>query len=176
MSQNTSTLSVRPARYPEEASDIARLCWAYRDLLIERTTMVPEIVDAYYAKDSYAALIDDLPRIHARPVGEIFIATLDGEAVGCAMHYPLNSEGLCEIKRVFVDPKGRGHGVGRALMHTCMTAAKADGHNRMVLDTMINLKEAIALYQDLGFTPADPFYELDPQFADYIRFFGIDLI
>jgi len=160
---------------PEDHAALARLCWAYRDLLAERTAIEPLILKTYYAKDDYARLIDDLPRIHAPPKGDILLAEHEGQIIGCAMYYPLAQAGLTEIKRVYVDPSARGLGAGRALFEAAMTGARAAGYDRMVLDTMVALTEAIALYGALGFNPAEPFYELDARFAPYIRFFGKDL-
>lgn len=163
-------ISIRPAT-PADAQDIARLCWAYRDVLVERSEGLPPMVETYYAADSYAAMIADLPRIHARPKGDILLATLDNAVVGCAMYYPLVEPGVAEIKRVYVDPAARGTGAGRALMVKGMARARADGYTRMVLDTISPLTEAIALYERLGFTPCDPFYEPDPVFLPWLRFF-----
>lgn len=163
------------AYIPDDHAALARLCWAYRDLLKERTAGFPGIVETYYAKDDYARLIDDLPRIHARPKGEILIAEHEGAIIGCGMYYPLEEPGTCEIKRVFVDPAGRGLGAGRAIMQAGIDGARADGYGRMVLDTMIALTEAITLYERLGFRPGPPFYELDPRFKDAIRFFELEL-
>ena len=53
-----------------------------------------------------------------------------------------------------------------------MEQAKADGYRIMVLDTMIRLHEAIALYEKLGFTPWEPFYALPEGFEDLVRFYG----
>ena len=166
----TPHLKVRSANLAD-ADHIARLCWAYRDLLVAREGDMPSIVDAYYAKDSYATLIADLPRIHARPKGDIVLAVFDGDVVGCAMYYPLAMPGVTEIKRVFVDANARGTGAGRAMIEDCMKRARADGYTRMVLDTAINLPEAIALYGRLGFQPCAPFYDPDPVFEPYLRFF-----
>ncbi|WP_299653256.1 GNAT family N-acetyltransferase [uncultured Tateyamaria sp.] len=163
-------LTIRPAT-PADMDDVARLCWAYRDLLVERSDGLPPVVDAYYAKDSYAALIADLPRIHARPKGDILVATLNDTVVGCAMYYPLAEPGTTEIKRVYVDTAARGTGAGRALMQDAMQRARADGYTRMVLDTIIRLPEAIALYERLGFEPCAPYYDPDPAFAPFLRFF-----
>lgn len=161
---------VRPATL-SDMGDIARLCWAYRDLLIDRSKGLPPVVDTYYAKDSYADLIADLPRIHARPNGDILIAVNAGSVIGCAMYYPLAEAGTTEIKRVFVNPAGRGAGAGRALMQNAIQHARVDGYKRMVLDTIIRLPEAIALYEKLGFQPCAPYYEPDPEFLPYLRFF-----
>ena len=164
-------LTIRPARFPEDAQALARLCWGYRDLLAARYAATPTIVDTYYDNDSYGALIDDLPRIHDRPAGDILLADLDGAVVGCAMYYPLSLPATCEIKRVFVSDSARGHGAGKALMRAAMSRARADGYDRMVLDTMYMLTEAIALYEALGFAPCAPFYDPDPEFAPILRFY-----
>lgn len=165
-----TNLSIHSAR-PSDMEDVARLCWAYRDLLIERSAGLPDMVEAYYAKDSYAALIADLPRIHARPTGDILVAVLDDQVVGCAMYYPLAEPGTTEIKRVFVAPSARGSGAGRALIQESMARAKADRYTRVVLDTMSGLTEAIALYERLGFQPCAPYYDAEPSFLPYLRFF-----
>ncbi|MEO1777618.1 MAG: GNAT family N-acetyltransferase [Pseudomonadota bacterium] len=155
--------------------EIERLCWGYRALLAERSTDIPGLVDHYYAEPAYAAMLADLPRLHARPTGDILIAKHDATAIGCAMYYPLGPAGVTEIKRVFVDPGARGLGAGRALMTEGMRRAAADGYTRMVLDTMVHLTEAIALYARLGFSPCAPFYEPEPVFAPHLRFFDIAL-
>lgn len=163
------------AYQPEDQAVLAQLCWAYRELLAARSRHVPGLVETYYAEPDYARLIEDLPRIHARPRGKILLAEQDSAVIGCAMYYPLEDVGVCEIKRIFVAPEGRGLGAAKALVRTAMIGAAQDGYARMVLDTMTELHEAIALYKRLGFAPGTPFYELDPRFAHVIRFFQIDL-
>ena len=167
-------MQVRPYT-AEDHADLARLCWAYRALLQDRSTGIDDLVETYYAEDDYRRLIEDLPRIHARPKGEILMAEHDGQVIGCGMYYPLDLPATCEIKRVFVAPEGRGLGAGRALMMAGIKGARADGYRRMLLDTMVHLTEAIGLYESLGFAPGSPFYDLDPRFAHVIRFFELDL-
>jgi GNAT superfamily N-acetyltransferase len=152
---------------------LSDLCWAYRALLVARAGQ-PDLVEVLYSAGTYGAMIAELPRLHARPSGDILVADLDGAIVGCAMYYPINDT-TCEIKRVYVTDAARGHGVGRTLMQTGMERARADGYDRMVLDTIVGLTEAITLYGRLGFAPADPFYDLKPGVAPYIRFFDIAL-
>ena len=167
-------LIIRPIDLPRDMDALAGLCWAYRDLLITRTTHVPDMVERYYSREAYTALIADLPRIHARPLGEILVAELDGAVVGCAMYYR-HPTGPCEVKRIFVNAAARGHGAGEKLLRAAMSGAKADGHQVMVLDTVHTLTEAIALYKRVGFKPAQPFYDPDPAYADTLRFFAIQL-
>ncbi len=168
------TVRIRSAT-PADMDEVAHLCWAYRDLLISRADgVVATMIEHYYAEQKYSDMIADLPRIHARPRGDIRIAELDGAVVGCAMYYPINAN-TCEIKRVFVDASARGTGAGRALMLDGMAQAKGDGYTRMVLDTMVRLTEAIALYEKVGFAPSDPFYEPVPEFLPYLRFYDAAL-
>ena len=150
------------------------LCWKYRALLVARNHSRPEIVENYYNSDTYTDLLQRLPSIHARPDGAIFIATLGGKTVGCAMSHRIDQT-TCEIKRVYVDDAARGHGLGVSLFQTAMDQARRDGYARMVLDTMIPLTEAIALYRKIGFRRSEPFYDLDPDYADHIEFYEIDL-
>jgi len=151
--------------------DVARLCWDYRALLLAREAGLPQMTAAFYPEDTYRALIADLPRIHARPRGDILVADMDGTVAGCAMYYPLDLDGVTEIKRVYVDPRARGTGAGRRLIQKAMVRARADGYTRMVLDTMAPLTEAIALYTRLGFKPCAPYYDVPPAFLPHLRYF-----
>lgn len=171
----TTDLTFRSADWSRDGAAVQALCWAYRDLLESRMGRFPGLLDRYYAKPDYAALMERLPEIHARPTGDILLAEAGGQTVGCAMYYPLNQPGLTEIKRVFVAPEARGMSAGRRLIEATMDAARTDGYTRMVLDTMVDLNEAISLYEKMGFTTAEPFYDISPEAAPAIRFFGIDL-
>ncbi|MEL7092039.1 MAG: GNAT family N-acetyltransferase [Pseudomonadota bacterium] len=159
---------------PDDIPAITQLCWDYRDMLIDRAGSRHGVVEVAYAADGYASLLADLPRIHARPTGDMLVADIDGAVLGCAMYYPF-SDGVTEMKRVYVDPQARGSGAGRALVQAGIARARADGYTRMVIDTITPLHEAIALYESLGFAPCAPFYDPDPAFADVLRFFDLSL-
>lgn len=164
------SLVVRQATAADMAA-VRRLCWAYRDILVERSTDIPEIVDHYYAKADYAELLERLEEKHTGPKGAIYAADLNGEVVGCGMTYEV-FPGANEIKRVYVSEVARGHGAATAIFDQAMRDSRSAGQDQLVLDTMIHLHEAISLYIKLGFEPIEPFYEPDPRFSDYIRFFG----
>jgi len=169
-----ATPTIRPADWPRDTPEIARLCRGYRQALAEATADRPEIVADYYGEESFAALIADLPILHAPPGGAVLVAEVATGLSGVAMLVD-RGDGLCEIKRVFVDPSAAGAGIGRALVEAMMQTARAAGHRRMVLDTMAPLTAAIRLYDRLGFTPCPPFYDLPPDRAGYVLFFGRDL-
>jgi ribosomal protein S18 acetylase RimI-like enzyme len=63
------------------------------------------------------------------------------------------------MKRLYVAPKGRGLGLGRALVDAIVTEAVRIGYREMRLDTLPSMAEAIALYRKAGFLPIAPYYE-----------------
>ncbi len=58
----------------------------------------------------------------------------------------------CYLAELYVVPAHRGHGLGRALMHAAMDAARAEGATYMDLGTSEDDVAARALYESLGFS------------------------
>jgi GNAT superfamily N-acetyltransferase len=83
--------------------------------------------------------------------GGFFIAYLAGEAVGCGAVRRVEP-GVAEIKRMYVAPAARGHGVGRLILNALEDEARRLGARRLLLETGPRQPEAIALYERAGFT------------------------
>ncbi|HME92129.1 MAG TPA: GNAT family N-acetyltransferase, partial [Myxococcaceae bacterium] len=97
-----------------------------------------------------------LPGAYAPPRGRLLLAFDEGQLAGCGALRPLE-ESIAELKRMFVRPPFRGRGLGRVLAGELLDVAAAIGYQRVRLDTMEAMHEAIALYRSLGFKEIQPY-------------------
>ena len=102
----------------------------------------------------------------------LFLARVDGEAVGACGIKPFR-DGICELKRLFVLPSGRGHGLGRKLLEMAISEARDLGYATMYLDTDRGLTHANAIYEALGFADIGVYYS-SPR-AERSRYMALDL-
>jgi len=101
-----------------------------------------------------------LPGAYVAPQGRLFFAEVDGRPAGCVGVRPLpDSDGVCEMKRLYVAPEERGHGVGSALALAAIKAAKETGYRKLIIDTLPSMRMAVKLYRELGFTEAPSYYQ-----------------
>jgi len=100
-----------------------------------------------------------LPGKYAEPDGRILLAFINNDLIGGVAMRPLEEEGVCEMKRLFVREKWRGQGVGRSLTWQILNMAKGVGYKKMRLDTEKSLDIAIKLYQTFGFSEIDQYYD-----------------
>lgn len=108
----------------------------------------------------FANELATLPGKYSPPTGALLLAksTSTGEAVGCVGVRPLEPRGVCEMKRLYVSPAGRGGGIGKALAEAVILEAKRLGYQAIRLDTLASMASALGLYRSLGFEEIDAYY------------------
>ncbi|HKN35743.1 MAG TPA: GNAT family N-acetyltransferase [Terriglobales bacterium] len=98
-----------------------------------------------------------MPGDYAPPDGRLLLAEYQGEIAGCVAFDRLEGE-ICEMKRLYLRPKFRGKGLGRALAMAILAEARGIGYSRMRLDTVEPvMKDAVAMYRKLGFSEIAPY-------------------
>jgi putative acetyltransferase len=109
-----------------------------------------------------------LPSEYAPPDGCLFLALDDTNAIGCVALRKLD-EGICEMKRLYVKPSGRGKGLGKKLVDAVIKEALKIGYTKMRLDTIPKMKEAITLYRSIGFYEIETYRENPIEGALYME-------
>lgn len=72
-------------------------------------------------------------------------------ALGCGA-IKQYSDGIMEVKRMYVNPEARGNGIASVLLKELELWAAELGFGRCILETGINQHEAIGLYQKNGYS------------------------
>jgi GNAT superfamily N-acetyltransferase len=106
----------------------------------------------------FDAELATLPGRYARPDGRLFLALRDGAPIGCAALRRLDADSG-EVKRLYVQPAHRGHGLARALTEAVLDAARGIGYGRLVLDTLDRMTDARRLYAAVGFREISAYYD-----------------
>lgn len=87
--------------------------------------------------------------------GRIFFAVRDGRPVGCCALLAM-APGEFEVAKMAVTESLQGAGIGRHLLQTVITEARASGARRLYLETNRKLTPAIRLYESVGFRHLPP--------------------
>src|SRR6516164_9743505 len=106
---------------------------------------------AYPPHQRHGLALEQLFEPHMR----FFLARLDGAAVGCGGVALF--DGYAEVKRMYTRREARGRGVAKALLRRIEEQARAAGASVLYLETGIHQREAIGLYERMGFEHCDAF-------------------
>jgi len=142
-----NTAPVRIAKSPTDFDHARELIVEYSKTLGEEFCLL--------GFDKELATLDQM---YAPPGGVLMLAYLDESPVGC-IAYRLYSEGVCEMKRLYLRPQSRGQGLGKNLVENLIAHARAAGYLRMILDTLPTLHAAQSLYRKHGFVETPPYYD-----------------
>ena len=102
-----------------------------------------------------------------------FVIRHDGEPAGCGGVQLFGSE-YGEVKRMYVRPAFRGLGLGKLMLKHLEAYARSQGVGCLRLETGIHQREAIGLYERMGFRQIAPFgaYREDPLSRFYEKTLG----
>lgn len=123
------------------------------------------------ALGDYEAELAELPGEYEPPDGHLLLARWKDRAVGCAGLRTI-APGICEMKRMYVGERFRGHGIGRRLAEELIDVARHRRFSILRLDTHPWMEAAQGLYASLGFREIDA-YRFNP--IEGIRFFELEL-
>jgi ribosomal protein S18 acetylase RimI-like enzyme len=140
------SLRVTSAETPDDLARIRELFREYQDFL-----------GVNLCFQGFEEELAGLPGRYAPPTGALLLAMDGEETAGCVALREIEP-GVCEMKRLFVRTSYRGQGLGRRLAEAIIAAARGIGYRTMLLDTLEQLKEAIGLYESLGFRRIPPYY------------------
>jgi len=125
-----------------------------RELFVEYESSV----DSCLCFEGFEKELAGLPGEYAPPAGRLLLAFDGTKAAGCVALRKIE-DGVCEMKRLYVRPAYRGQGMGKALAQAILQEARQAGYQRMRLDTLPSMQEAVALYESLGFRRIGPYRE-----------------
>jgi ribosomal protein S18 acetylase RimI-like enzyme len=137
----------------EEAASAAQLA-SIRELFLEYAASL-EISLCF---QDFETELASLPGKYASPSGRLLLGHEADQALGCVAVREF-SERVCEMKRLYVRPAGRGQGLGRTLAQAIIVAAREIGYGCMRLDTLSSMESALALYRSLGFHQIPAYYD-----------------
>ncbi len=100
------------------------------------------------------ALGASLNRIKAE-MSFVLAIDADGRAIGCGGLRRHDASAI-ELKRMFVKPSARRHGVARALLGELEAWAREQGFTAIVLETGARQPEAITMYERFGYVRTPP--------------------
>ena len=98
-----------------------------------------------------------LPGKYAKPDGRLFVASVEGEVVGCVALRRFDAT-RGELKRLYVREAYRHRGIAQALTQTIIKEAKDIGYEELVLDTLRSMTPAIGFYTAMGFHETSAYY------------------
>jgi putative acetyltransferase len=124
----------------------------------EETSRQKEVAELLRQSDAVAARL--YPGEYRRPLNPetlaapgiaVFVARdEEGRAAGCCALFD-SGDGTAELKRMIVDERFRGRGVGRALLDGVEAAAIAKGLRAVRMEVGIRNTEAQAMYRRAGY-------------------------
>jgi putative acetyltransferase len=158
MKAKTVEYEISPACWPEDTEQARALLTNYGKYLKASPSGAAGV-----CIPGYEAELRGLPGKYVEEGADLLLARVECEGAGCvAVTRRVLADGMdtAEMKRLWVEPRFRGHGLGRALVIGAIDWARAHGCSAVVLDTVNEaMPEAAELYRSVGFEEITRFNE-----------------
>ncbi|MGD2164327.1 MAG: GNAT family N-acetyltransferase [Anaerolineae bacterium] len=157
--------SIRDAIIGEDRALIRELFWEYLEWANSRLN---EAYDIDFDIESMLELDMAELEIFLPPCGRLLLAVEGDAAAGIACMRRIR-ENAGEIKRMYVRPRFRRRGIGRALVEALIAEAREIGFTKMRLDSTRFMAAAHSLYRSMGFHEIEPYAEseIPPEFQQH---------
>jgi putative acetyltransferase len=158
MTLRAAKYEIAPARWPEDTELARALLKNYGEYLASSPSGAAGV-----CIPGYEAELRGLPGKYVGKEADFLLARVSGEGAGCvAITRRVLKDGMdaAEMKRLWVEQRFRGHGLGRGLVGSAIDWARAHECSAVVLDTVNEaMPEAAQLYSSLGFEEITRFNE-----------------
>ena len=96
---------------------------------------------------------DHLSDVFTENRSAYFVIEIDNEVAGGCGFFPTKGlpQNTCELVKLYVSKKYRHNGYGQTLLEKCIEEAKKEGYEKMYLESMPELKNALSMYEKNGF-------------------------
>jgi putative acetyltransferase len=97
--------------------------------------------------------VDDIFVAYNHSRAAYFVCDDSGKLLGGGGVAPLEGgdPSVCELKKMYFLPEGRGKGLGQKVLTSCLKAAKELGFKTCYLETFNTMSSAMKLYEKNGF-------------------------
>lgn len=138
---------IRDVCFPTDSRELRELIYEYTDWLG---------IDLSY--QDFEGEMANLESLFSLPSGQYTFAMVGSDVAGGVGFRRIN-EHTAEVKRLYVRPDQQGKGIGWFLMENLLLKLKGLGYDRLVLDAVPPTRKAQVLYEKMGFTEIEPYFQ-----------------
>jgi putative acetyltransferase len=136
------TILIRKIRYSDTTP--------VRDII---RTVMPEFGASGQGFAIHDTEVSNMFDMYTQPRSAYLVCELNETIIGGGGVAPLlgGDENICELKKMYFLPAGRGKGLGQRVLSECLKAAKELGFEYCYLETFNTMNDAMKLYEKNGF-------------------------
>lgn len=120
-------------------------------------TVMPEFGASGKGFAIHDSEVDDMFAAYNNKRAAYFICEDSGKILGGGGIGPLvgGPDNVCELKKMYFLPEGRGTGLGQQLLSQCLESARKMGYTQCYLETFQTMQRAMKLYEKNQFRKID---------------------